>query len=169
MAPDPNWPAAMPITEATGQYRSPDPSQTTRIDFTDFFIHFQHAPDAHPTYKHLFVTHQQLAKLLIEHPAMQPNLQQTFSTPANSKNKVYLMRDFVLRTFRQLAAQVSPQDPQSSPMFADVWGRSVQAKQLMIDQTGQPNAMNSSADARDVEFTDEIKTLAATLDQFPTS
>jgi hypothetical protein len=87
---------------------SPDPNTTSRIDFTDFFMRFQHAPDAHPLYKHFFVTHQQLAKLLIEHPAMQPNLQQTFSTPANSKNKVYFMWDFVLRTFQNLVAQVDP-------------------------------------------------------------
>jgi hypothetical protein len=171
MAPDPNWPATIPIMEATGRYQSPDPSQTTRIDFTDFFLRFQYAPDGHPTYKHLFVTHQQLAKLLIEHPAMKPNLQQTFSTPANSKNKVYFMWDFILRTFQQLAAHVSPQDPHSSPKFRDVIYRSVQAKQLAVDQTGQLSAINASAEYRDdggVEFTDEIKTLAANLDHFLT-
>lgn len=72
--PDPNWPAVIPIPEATGQYLSLKTTETTRTDFTDFFLRFQHAPDAHPIYKHLFVTHQQLAKLLIEHPAMRPNL-----------------------------------------------------------------------------------------------
>jgi hypothetical protein len=76
----PEWPAEIAIPEATGQFMSPDTIKTTRIDFTDFFLRFRHAEDAHPAYKHLFVTHQQMAKLLIEHPAMKPNLQQTFST-----------------------------------------------------------------------------------------
>ena len=35
---------------------------------------------------------------LAQDPAMKPNLEQTFSTPANNKNKVYFMWDFVGRT-----------------------------------------------------------------------
>jgi hypothetical protein len=168
--PNQNWPAVIPIPEATGDYLSPKTTETTRIDFTEFFMRFQHAPDAHPMYKHVFVTHQQLAKLLIEHPAMRPNLQQTFSTPANSKNKVYFMWDFVLRTFQHLAAQVDPRDPLSSPMFSDVVGRAWQAKFLTIDETGELNKMNASvgySDDNGVEFTDEIKALANTLDNLP--
>jgi hypothetical protein len=168
--PNPNWPAVIPILEATGEYMSPDTNKTTRLDFTDFFLRFQPAPDAHPAYKHLFVTHQQLAKLLIEHPAMAPNLQQTFATPANSKNKVYFMWDFILRTFQHLASQVEPQDPYSSPMFQDVVGRAVQAKMLTIDETGQLNKMNASvgyADDDGIEFSDYIKKLANQLDQLP--
>jgi hypothetical protein len=98
----------IPITEAIGRLVSPDRSKTTRTDFTDFFMSFQHAPDACPMYKHLFVTHQKLAKLLVDHPAMRPNLQQAFSTSANSKNQVYFVWDFVLRTFQFPAAQVDP-------------------------------------------------------------
>jgi hypothetical protein len=87
-----SWPAEIPIPEAPGEYMSPDTTKTTRIDFTDFFLRFRHAEDAHPAYTHLFVTHQQMAKLLIEHPAMKPNLQQTFSTrmcspPTNAGQK----------------------------------------------------------------------------------
>jgi len=165
-----NWPTVIPILEATGEYMSPDTKRTTRSDFTDFFLRFQPAPNAHPAYKHLFLTHQHLAKLLIEHPAMVPNLQQTFATPANSKNKVYFMWDFVLRTFQHLAAQVDPRDPSSSPMFQDVSGRALQAKMLTIDETGQLNKMNASVGYSDdggVEFTDEIKVLANQLDRFP--
>lgn len=168
--PNPNWPAVIPILEATGEYLSPNTTSTTRIDFTDFFLRFQHAPDAHPLYKHLFVVHQELAKLLIEHPAMKPNLQQTFSTPANSKNKVYFQWDFILRTFQHLAAQVDPHDPLSSPMFSDVVGRSVQAKMLIIDETGRLEKTNASIGYKDdggVEFTDEIKAVANKLDELP--
>jgi hypothetical protein len=39
-------------------------------------------------YKNIFITHQELVRKMVEHPAMAPNLEQTFSTPANSKNKV---------------------------------------------------------------------------------
>lgn len=112
---DPKWPAEIPIPEETGNFMSPDTTKTTRTDFTDFFLRFRHAEDAHPLYRQLFLTHQQLAKLCIEHPAMRPNLEQTFSTreqrypllwrkwncshatAANSKNKVYFMWDFLLR------------------------------------------------------------------------
>ena len=40
----------------------------------------------------------QLLQKLAFHPAMAPNLRQTYSTPATSKNKVYFMWDFVGRT-----------------------------------------------------------------------
>ena len=169
--PNPKWPTIIPISEAIGQFLSPNPSETTRLDFTDFFQRFRHSPDAHPSYKHLFNTQQRLAKLLIEHPAMMPNLQQTFSTPANSKNKVYSMWDFILRSFQILAAQVDPRNPESSPMFVDIMLRSVQAKELTIDKTNKKlNTMNASVGYKDddgVEFTDEIKQLAATLTDLP--
>jgi hypothetical protein len=103
---------------------------------------------------------------------MKPNLQQTFSTPANSKNKVYFMWDFVLRTFQHLAARVDPHKPISSPMYLDVVSRACQAKLLTIDETGQLNGMNASVGYKDdggVEFTEEIKSVAATLDQLEES
>lgn len=84
---DPEWPAVIPLPEETGEYMSPDPSKTTRIDFTDFFQRFQPAEDAHPLYKQLFLIQQQLAKLCIEHPAMKPNLRQTFSTRERSHSE----------------------------------------------------------------------------------
>lgn len=83
-----DWPEEIPINEATIHFMTPDTSITSRADFTDFFMRFRHAPDAHALYKHIFITHQKLARLLCDHPAMRPNLQQTFDTPANSKSKV---------------------------------------------------------------------------------
>jgi hypothetical protein len=87
------------ITEATGQFMSPDPSTTTRDDFTATFLMFKCAPDAHPVYKHLFKNHQALIRLLIHHPAMEQNLKQTFDTPANSKNKVYMVYVLIIEKF----------------------------------------------------------------------
>ncbi|ORY08768.1 hypothetical protein BCR34DRAFT_603293 [Clohesyomyces aquaticus] len=165
--PDPKWPDVIPIPNATGDYLSPNVATTKRTDFTDFFLRFQPAEDAHIAYKNLFLAHQKLIKLLIDHPAMRPNLEQTFNTPANSKNKVYFMWDFLLRTFQHLAAKVSPQDPYSSPMFSDVIGRSSVAMGLMLDETGMLEAGNASVGYRDdagVEFTDEIKELAVKLE-----
>ncbi|KAH7372039.1 hypothetical protein BKA66DRAFT_469119 [Pyrenochaeta sp. MPI-SDFR-AT-0127] len=169
--PDPTTtPVVYHVAEATKEYLCPNPSTTTRSDFTDFFLRFQHALDAHPVYIHLFTTHQQLMKLLIEHPAMKPNLKQTFDTKANSKNKVYFTWDFLLRTFQHIASQIDPGDPYGSPMFGEVVHRSVMAKSLIIDDTGTLEAMNSSAgysDDEGVDFGDQIKELAKTLDEFP--
>ena len=44
-----------------------------------------------------------MLKALAHHPAMAPNLPQTYMTPAASKNKVYFMWDFVGRTLVSLA------------------------------------------------------------------
>lgn len=79
------------LHEATGDFLSPNPSTTTRTAFTNFFLNFRAAPDAHELYKHLFDVHQTIIRLLVDHPAMRSNLEQTFSTPTNSKNKVYFM------------------------------------------------------------------------------
>ncbi|KAI6383675.1 hypothetical protein MCOR25_000123 [Pyricularia grisea] len=169
MAPDPKWPTEIPIPDATQQFLSPDVNTTARVDFTDFFLRFRHAEDAHPQYKHLFNVHQQLCKLLIEHPAMQPNLNQTFNTPANSKNMVYFVWDFVIRTFQILAAKVKPQNPESSPMYKDVLGRSMQTKMMITDETGMMAAMMGGGGGGGVSFTDKIKQLARTIDQFPSA
>lgn len=165
-----DWPEVIPIDEATMQFMSPDPNTTSRADFTDFFMRFQHAPDAHALYKHIFLTHQKLIRLLCDHPAMRSNLQQTFSTPANSKNKVYFTWDFVLRTFQVIAAQVDPRDPFSSPMLEDVLSRISQIRTLALDNIGELNRMNANVGYRDdggVEFTDEIKQLVNDLDKIP--
>ena len=52
---------------------------------------------------------EQLRTLLLKlafHPAMEPNLQQTYMTPAASKNNVYFMWDFVGRTLVSSPAQL---------------------------------------------------------------
>jgi hypothetical protein len=145
----PSVPDIIPIPGATGQFMSPDTTKTTRTDFTDFFLRFQHAPDAHPHYKHLFTVHQEIARLLIKHPAMERNLQQTFSTPANSKNKVYFMWDFILRTFQNIAALVDPRRPYGSPPWSDVLLRAAMASGLMLDTTGQLEEGNASVGYHD--------------------
>jgi hypothetical protein len=46
----------------------------------------------------------ELLKALFDHPAMEPNREQTFMTPANKKTKPYFMWDFVGRTLGTLYA-----------------------------------------------------------------
>lgn len=72
-------------------YVSPNPETTKRGPFTEFFLERNCPQDADPQYKHLFDTHQNLMRMLINDSAMDANREQTFSTPANSKNKVYFM------------------------------------------------------------------------------
>jgi hypothetical protein len=164
-------PEVIPIPAPTGGFMSPNTDTTTRTDFTDFFLRFRPAEDAHPHYLHYFTVSQDLARLLINHPAMEPNRQQTFATKANSKNKVYFMWDFILRTFQFLAAKVSPQKPYSSGhWWVDVNSRSAMASNLMLDTTGKlerGNAFEGYHDDKGVEFGDEVKALAKKLVELP--
>ncbi|KAF2815288.1 uncharacterized protein BDZ99DRAFT_516024 [Mytilinidion resinicola] len=96
---------------------------------------------------------------LAEHPAMAPNLQQTYSTPSADKNNVYFMWDFVGRTLVRWAPfeltflwsrkvnsrrqgmyyNIDPQLAHHRPGeplpedYADVIGRCVMAQQLILD------------------------------------
>ena len=68
-----------------------DPHRNTRKEFID---QMQSAPlpqDADPEWLGLATKLQKLAGLLGYHEAMQPNINQTYMTPAASKNRVYFM------------------------------------------------------------------------------
>lgn len=99
------------MSEARPVYITPNPETTKRGDFTEFFLQRQCPEEADPKYKHMFLIHQNLARMLINDRAMDPNREQTFSTPANSKNKIYMVWDFILRTFQMLVATVDPVRP----------------------------------------------------------
>ncbi|EME81451.1 uncharacterized protein MYCFIDRAFT_176727 [Pseudocercospora fijiensis CIRAD86] len=68
-----------------------DPYTSTREAFTTRLTSAEIPPNAHTTFKTYAETHQKLLTALLQHPAMAPNLQQTYMTPANSKNKIYFM------------------------------------------------------------------------------
>lgn len=75
-----------------------DPYTSTREQFTNGLIS-NPVPDwAAPEWKKYVERHKVLLEKLAHHPAMAPNLQQTYMTPAHSKNKVYFEWDFVGRT-----------------------------------------------------------------------
>ncbi|KAL9609775.1 MAG: hypothetical protein Q9167_005487 [Letrouitia subvulpina] len=86
-----------------------------------------------------------LLEKLTFHEAMQPNLQQTYMTPAASKNRVYFMWDFVGRTLGILYGQVNPGLPEDmSEQEAEAWqdaiGRSMFSGKLILDD--KPGLLN---------------------------
>ena len=75
-----------------------DTTTGTRQQYTDKLCGESVPSNAAAQWSNLLTATQTLAKALNDHSAMVPNLQQTYSTPANSKNKVYFMWDFVTTT-----------------------------------------------------------------------
>lgn len=79
-----------------------DPTRTTRRIFTRSLTSHTTPEDADPEYKSLANALRKLLVLLVNHPAMTRNIDQTYATPAAAKNKVYFMWDFVGRTLGML-------------------------------------------------------------------
>lgn len=75
-----------------------DPTTSTRLAFTTQLTTAPIPPSAAPAYAKLASDLKCLLDKLAYHPAMAENLQQTYMTPAASKNNVYFMWDFVGRT-----------------------------------------------------------------------
>lgn len=71
------------------------------------------------------------------HPATGPNLDQTFDTPANSKNSVYFMWDFVGRTLHLLLlvpARIERLRGKQKEAWEDVKGRAIYGSMLILDR-----------------------------------
>lgn len=68
-----------------------DPNTSTREQWTAALVSQTIPTDANAQYKSYTEGYQKLYNKLAHHNAMVPNLQQTFMTPAASKNKVYFM------------------------------------------------------------------------------
>ncbi len=76
-----------------------DPHTSTREEYTNMLTSIPLPPvPLAPEWKELAERLRTLLDKLAHHPAMAPNLQQTYMTPAASKNNVYFMWDFVGRT-----------------------------------------------------------------------
>lgn len=69
----------------------PDPHTTSRKDFSNFLLNQPLASNAAPKYAKLHTDLRKLFELLAYDPAMEQNFEQTYMTPAASKNKVYHM------------------------------------------------------------------------------
>ena len=75
-----------------------DPNRNTRDEFTSALVVLPIPDFASAEWRSYVQKSQVLLDKLAHHPAMAPNLQQTYMTPAKSKNKVYFQWDFVGRT-----------------------------------------------------------------------
>lgn len=75
-----------------------DPATTKRRDYTHGLANANLPNNAKPEWLELANGLRELYQKLGNDPEMEPNLDQTFNTPANSKNQVYFMWDFVGRT-----------------------------------------------------------------------
>lgn len=67
-----------------------DPNTSTREEYTQMYLSLP-PPESPPALKHMFTHLQKIVGLLAHHPAMAPNINQTYMTSAASKNKVYFM------------------------------------------------------------------------------
>ena len=74
-----------------------DPYTKTREQFTNSLLDAPIPDEAADEWEEQAVGLKELLRKLAFHEAMGPNLQQTYMTPANSKNKIYFMWDFVVR------------------------------------------------------------------------
>jgi hypothetical protein len=83
-----------------------DVYNTTRYDYTNGLGSVPLPANSAPGWLNLVTKLRVLHKKLAEHPAMAPNLQQTFMTPAANKNNVYFVWDFVGRTLVRLMPSV---------------------------------------------------------------
>lgn len=121
-----------------------DLTTATREQFTQNIIAQPDNPRGPNTTKwSAYRTHlNNLLDLLAHHDAMAPNLRQPYMTPANSKNKVYFMWDFVGRT-RGMLEGVRKSE-KGDEMWEDVVGRSQYAVVLIKDKTGQLETMLSA-------------------------
>ncbi|THY61962.1 hypothetical protein D6C97_03328 [Aureobasidium pullulans] len=149
-------------------YTGPDPDTTTRAEFTTHHLNRQCPTVCSPRFSHIFRVHQTLIRLMDAHPAMDQNRDQTYNTPAASKNKVYFMWDFLARTSGTLV-NVPPRNPScSNKYWKDVVLRCVLAKELILDHTGKLEQMNRATGYNDdagIEFGEEIEAEAAKLDE----
>jgi hypothetical protein len=117
-----------------------DPNTATREIFTKSLTEVTLPADAHDLWLWYASNHQSLLRKLAEHPAMVPNLQQTYNTPANSKNKVYHMWDFVGRTLGYIF-RLDPDLPDGfDEAMQDIFGRTAMSCNLILDTT--PGALN---------------------------
>ncbi|KAF9263042.1 hypothetical protein L218DRAFT_987817 [Marasmius fiardii PR-910] len=100
--------------------------------------------NVHADWKRYAETNQIFLSTLASHAAMAPNLQQTYMTPANSKNKIYFMWDFVGRSLGMLFTippEKNPRRGMHKATWSDVVGRTVMAKKLLIEDQVMLNSM----------------------------
>ena len=144
-----------------------DPFKATREQFTQNIISSPLPEDASSDWTSLATKSRALVDKLAHHPAMQPNLQQTYMETPKSKNKVYFMWDFMGRTLGMLYA-VNPKLEGKAEGWMDVQSRSQMAAMLMLDR--KPGMLNQMVEStyggqkgQHPEFGEDILSIAREL------
>jgi hypothetical protein len=136
----------------------PDINTTTRKDYTRVITEREVPGNAATEYKTEVQQQRELVKLLYDDPAMEPNRDQTFMTPANSKNRVYFLWDFCQRNLI-IMLSLDPSLPDSQKaIWEDVKGRCTFSSILILDDSGKMNAMFPGDN---IEFSDAIKSFVS--------
>lgn len=119
----------------------PDIYTTSRKDYTQLIVERQVPEDAVKEYAIKVKQQQKLVKMLYDDPAMESNREQTFMTPANSKNRVYFMWDFCQRNLIIMLSL----DPKLPAIQKKEWEGVVErcgfATILILDGSGKVDTM----------------------------
>lgn len=138
-----------------------DPSTITREKCTANITTVAIPDNADATWAEAVRHQQRLHQALYDHDAMAANRQQTFSTPAKQKSRVYHMWDFVGRTlaYFYMLDYTTPSERmwgREKEIWTDAYGRYVFSKIIMEDTSGKADMMfNVNIDV-DVPFAEEV-------------
>jgi hypothetical protein len=139
----------------------PDPNTTSRRGYTTALIDRAIPSNAAPEYRRRVTQHKELVQALFDDAAMEPNREQTFMTPANSKNRVYFMWDFCQRNLSFMLAAANPTLPRGQKsLWNDIMGRVQFAKFLILEEGQEVDEMFPNDPVR---FSEDLKTLANSL------
>ncbi|KAL8641852.1 MAG: hypothetical protein Q9228_001399 [Teloschistes exilis] len=148
-----------------------DPYTNTRKQFTAHLVDRPIPENASPEWKKHVERSRTLLDKLVHHPAMAPNLQQTYMAPAKSKNRIYFQWDLVGRTLGYMYS-VNPTlenlGREEKEAWDDAIGHTVMAQGLILDTTNSAlDRMTESTypdqKGRHPEFGEEILELAKHL------
>ena len=144
------------------------PTECSRADYTRGLCEPPIPPSASQKWVKLAEHLRTLYRALGFHPAMEPNLSQTFSTPANSKNRVYFMWDYMGRTLHMLylvpASLPDSMSKEEKERYQDVAGRSTMGVMMIKDPLMSAMAFPGQ-NGKEPEFGEEVNKAADELDE----
>ncbi|KAF2398717.1 hypothetical protein EJ06DRAFT_456867, partial [Trichodelitschia bisporula] len=112
-----------------------DPYTNTRREFTEAMLNRPIPDAATPQYRTFVSGAQKVLRALAYHPAMEPNIDQPFMTPANKKSRVYFMWDFCGRTLGMALAIDASLPRSTKKVWEEVNERTVFADVLFHDNS----------------------------------
>lgn len=145
-----------------------DPNTTTRERFTNNILSIAIPSNASTDWGNAVRKQQALYKALYDHPAMEPNRQQTFMTPAAQKSRVYHLWDFVGRTLQffymvDYTKAFGRNVGKEKEIAADAYGRKIMSSILVFDNGPKSRMMLDFNTDIDVQFDESITSVADPL------